>query len=46
MTEEDAFWTFATLMKHCGLVGLFSDGFPLLFQVAAPASPLISIGLL
>jgi len=32
MTEEDAFWTFATLMKHCGLVGLFADGFPLLFQ--------------
>ena len=32
MTEEDAFWTFATLMKHCGLVGLFSEGFPLLFS--------------
>jgi hypothetical protein len=32
MTEEDAFWTFATLMKSCGLVGLFVDGFPLLFH--------------
>ena len=27
MTEEDAFWTFATLMQHCGLAGLFTDGF-------------------
>lgn len=32
MTEEDAFWTFATLMQHCGLVGLFEEGFPLLFS--------------
>merc|ERR1711871_1509582 len=30
MTEEDAFWTFATLMQHCGLSGLFTDGFPYL----------------
>eukprot|EP00908_Phaeocystis_cordata_P013620 Transcript_24685.p1 GENE.Transcript_24685~~Transcript_24685.p1 ORF type:complete len:237 (+),score=123.93 Transcript_24685:1086-1796(+) len=30
MSEEDAFWVFATLMEHCGLLGLFSDGFPLL----------------
>ena len=32
LTEEDAFWTFATLMQHCGLMGLFCDGFPALFQ--------------
>ena len=32
MTEEDAFWTFATLMQHCGLAGLFTDGFPYLNQ--------------
>ena len=32
LTEEDAFWTFATLMQHCGLAGLFSDGFPMLMQ--------------
>lgn len=30
MTEEDAFWTFATLMQQCGLSGLFTDGFPFL----------------
>lgn len=30
MSEEDGFWVFATLMQECGLVGLFSDGFPLL----------------
>ena len=30
MTEEDAFWTFATLMQHCGLRGLFCEGFPFL----------------
>ncbi len=30
MTEEDAFWTFATLMQHCGLSGCFAEGFPLL----------------
>merc|ERR1740130_2157131 len=29
MSEEDAFWVFATLMEHCGLCGLFEDGFPL-----------------
>ena len=27
-----AFWTFATLMQHCGLSGLFTDGFPYLNQ--------------
>lgn len=32
MTEEDAFWTFAVLMQHCGLQRLFTDGFPLLTQ--------------
>ena len=32
MTEEDAFWTFATLMQFCGLSGLFTEGFPLLQQ--------------
>ena len=32
MTEEDAFWTFATLMQHCGLAGLFTDGFAHLHQ--------------
>ena len=32
MSEEDAFWCFAHLMEHCGLLGLFSEGFPLLFQ--------------
>lgn len=32
MTEEDAFWTFATLMQFCGLAGLFTEGFPLLHQ--------------
>jgi len=32
MTEEDAFWTFATVMQHCGLAGLFTDGFALLHQ--------------
>ena len=30
MPEEDAFWVFATLMEHCGLNGLFQEGFPLL----------------
>lgn len=30
MSEEDAFWVFATLMEHCGLLGLFVPGFPLL----------------
>ena len=28
MTEEDAFWTFATLMDKCTVEGLFTDGFP------------------
>jgi len=32
MTEEDAFWTFATIMQPCGLVGLFVDGFPYVHQ--------------
>ena len=32
MDEEDAFWCFAHLMEHCGLGGLFSDGFPLLYE--------------
>jgi len=32
MSEEDAFWTFTTLMQHCGLALLFQDGFPLLFH--------------
>jgi len=30
--QEDAFWVFATLMEHCGLEGLYTDGFPLLHQ--------------
>ena len=30
MTEEDAFWTFATLMDRCTLEGLFTTGFPYL----------------
>merc|ERR1711892_1504037 len=32
MSEEDAFWVFATLMEHCGLLGLFAPGFPLLHK--------------
>jgi hypothetical protein len=32
MSEEDAFWVFATLMEHCGLSGLFEEGFPLLHE--------------
>ena len=31
MSEEDAFWTFTTLMQHCGLA--------LLFQAAALLKP-------
>ena len=27
MCISAAFWTFATLMQHCGLAGLFTDGF-------------------
>lgn len=30
MSEEDSFWVFSTLMEQCELIGLFSDGFPLL----------------
>ena len=30
MTEEDAFWTFATLMDRCTVEGLFTTGFPYL----------------
>jgi len=30
MSEEDAFWVFATAMEHCTLTRLFEDGFPLL----------------
>jgi hypothetical protein len=32
MSQEDAFWVFASLMQHCGLDGLYIDGFPLLHQ--------------
>lgn len=30
MAEEDAFWTFATLMDKCSIEGLFTTGFPYL----------------
>ena len=30
LDEEDSFWVFAFLVEGCRLVGLFSDGFPLL----------------
>ena len=30
MTEEDAFWTFATIMETCTVKGLFTPGFPYL----------------
>lgn len=32
MTEEDAFWVFASLMQFCGLEQLFEEGFPMLFH--------------